>query len=332
VPRRRRRRSRSRRIGPGGLALFLLGALAAVAVAWWLYRSSLPPGAVPGAEGGAGGSAAVTPLSAAPAARASGAGVPPQHVYPTEPEQPPPAQQPPPVPEGPPPAAPRSGAYVALVIDDLGRRPADVDDLAALGVPLTYAVLPFESHTAQVAAALRLRGAEMLLHLPMEGRDGADPGPGALRQDMGDGELRAAVRRALAAVPGAAGVNNHMGSVLSADRRAMRVVMGELGSRGLFFLDSRTTAESVAYATARADGMAAAERDVFLDADLTADAVRYQFRRLLDLARRDGAAVAIGHPHPVTLQVLREEVPLALAAGYRFVAVSLLLDRTALPE
>lgn len=330
MPRRRRRRSRSRRIGPGGLALFLLGALAAVAAAWWLYRSTLPPEAVAGARSGAAASA----LSSAASAPASGAGegASPQDVYPTEPEQPPPAQPPPPVPEGPPPAAPPSGAYVALVIDDLGRRPADVDDLAALGVPLTYAVLPFESHTAQVAAALRLRGAEMLLHLPMEGREGADPGPGALRQDMGDGELRAAVRRALAAVPGAAGVNNHMGSVLSADRRAMRVVMGELGSRRLFFLDSRTTADSVAYATARADGMPAAERDVFLDADLSADAVRYQFRRLLELARRDGAAVAIGHPHPVTLQVLRQEVPPAVAAGYDFVAVSLLLDRTALPE
>lgn len=236
------------------------------------------------------------------------------------------------VPEGPPPAAPPSGAYVALVIDDLGRRPADVGDLAALGIPLTYAVLPFETHTSQVAAALRLRGAEMLLHLPMEGRNGADPGPGALRESMDGAELRAAVRRALAAVPGAVGVNNHMGSVLTADRRAMEVVMGELASRDLFFLDSRTTADSVAYAVARERGMPAAERDVFLDGDLAPEAIRYQFRRLLEVARNEGAGVAIGHPHPGTLGVLREEVPWAVEAGYEFVAVSLLLDRAVLPE
>lgn len=243
---------------------------------------------------------------------------------PTEPEHPQ-AGEPPPV-EGPPP--PGRGARVALVIDDLGRDVGDVERLERLGVPLTYAVLPFESRTADVVAALRRRGAEFLLHLPMEPSNGADPGPGALRRTMRPAELARATRRALEAVPGAAGVNNHMGSGLSSERPAMDAVLTVIGSRGLYFLDSRTSAESVAYAAARALDVPAAERQVFLDPDPRPEAVRYQFRRLLEAARERGAAIAIGHPHPDTVAVLEEEVPLAVGRGYRFVPVSYLLDRS----
>lgn len=243
---------------------------------------------------------------------------------PSEPEDPQPGE-PPPV-DGPPP--PGRGARVALVIDDLGRDVADVERLERLGVAITYAVLPFESRTADVVAALRRHGAEFLLHLPMEPSNGADPGPGALRGAMAADELARATLRALRAVPGAAGVNNHMGSRLSADRRAMDAVLAVIGSRGLYFLDSRTSAESVAYAAARALEVPAAQRQVFLDPDPRPEAVRYQFRRLLEAARDRGAAIAIGHPHPDTVAVLEEEVPLAVERGYRFVPVSYLLDRS----
>lgn len=243
---------------------------------------------------------------------------------PSEPEHPQ-AGEPMPV-DGPPP--PGRGARVALVIDDLGRDVADVERLERLGVPITYAVLPFESRTAEVVAALRRRGAEFLLHLPMEPSNGADPGPGALRGTMGPAELARATRRAMEAVPGAVGVNNHMGSRLSADRRAMDAVLAVIGSRGLYFLDSRTSAESVAYAAARDLEVPAAERQVFLDPDPRPEAVRYQFRRLLEAARDRGAAIAIGHPHPDTVAVLQEEIPLAVERGYRFVPVSYLLDRS----
>jgi hypothetical protein len=232
---------------------------------------------------------------------------------------------PPPV-EGPPP--PGEGVAVSLVIDDLGRSVADLDRLEALGVPVTYAVLPFESRTAEVAAALGRRGAEVILHLPMEPSNGADPGPGALTRAMGRRELGRATRRALRAVPGAVGVNNHMGSGLSADRPSMEAVLRVIGERDLYFLDSRTSAESVAFATARELDIPAAERHVFLDPDPRAEAVRHQFRRLLEEARTRGAAIAIGHPHPHTLAVLEEEVPLAVERGYRFVPVSYLLERS----
>jgi polysaccharide deacetylase 2 family uncharacterized protein YibQ len=217
--------------------------------------------------------------------------------------------------------------HVALVIDDLGERSEDLVPLLGLGVPITYAVLPFEKHTPEVVAELRKRRVEILLHLPMEPLNGEDPGPGALRVDMDDDELREGTEAALRAVPGAVGVNNHMGSRLSEDVRALTPVLQVLAEHGLFFLDSRTSAESQGYRIARSLGLPAAERHVFLDRDPSPEGVRTQFRRLLDLSRTRGAAVAIGHPLPDTLQVLTEEVPKARAEGFVFVPVSDLLDR-----
>ncbi len=216
---------------------------------------------------------------------------------------------------------------IALVIDDLGRSLDEVDSLERLGVPLTYAVLPFESQTATVVAALRRHHQEILCHLPMEPRSGGNPGPGALRLGMSSEQLRQSTAAALAAVPGAVGVNNHMGSGLSTDEPAMTAVLGVLAARGLFFLDSRTSAQTVGYRVATSLGVPAAERQVFLDDDLRAAAVADQFQHLLDVALARGEAIAIGHPHPATLATLAAEVPRARALGYRFVLVSALLDR-----
>lgn len=229
--------------------------------------------------------------------------------------------------------APAEGGRIALVIDDLGRSVDDLEALADLGVPISYAVLPFEEQTPQVVTELRQRGAEILLHLPMEPAAAEkDPGPGALRLGMTPEQLRQSTLAALQAVPGAAGVNNHMGSGLSADEPSMTTILGVLSSRGLFFLDSRTSAQSVGYRVASRLGLPAAERQVFLDPDPSPEAIRAQFHRLLGLARTRGAAVAIGHPLPETLAVLAEEVPKARDLGYEFVPVSYLLDRPDAPE
>lgn len=225
------------------------------------------------------------------------------------------------------PAGPVHGARVALVIDDLGHDVADLRPLEALGVPITYSVLPFEPQTPEVLAELRRRKAEILLHLPMEPRNGENPGPGALLQGMSDGELRQRTEAALKAVPGAVGVNNHMGSLLSSEEGPMNVVLGVLAERGLFFLDSRTSADSVGYKVALGLGVPAAERQVFLDGEATPEAIHTQFQRLLNLARTKGSAIAIGHPHPETLAALTREVPKAKADGFEFVPVSYLLTR-----
>lgn len=224
------------------------------------------------------------------------------------------------------------GARIALVIDDLGRSLEDLASVDALGVPLTYSVLPFETRTRDVVAEITRQGWELICHLPMEPQSGADPGPGALTSKMTAEELASATRTALSAVPGAVGVNNHMGSSLSADVEAMGPVLEVVAERDLFFLDSRTSAASVGYRMALERGLPTAERQVFLDPELTTEAVEEQFDRLLWLARDRGQAVAIGHPHPVTFDVLARRIPEALAAGYEFVPVSYLLDRMAPPE
>jgi hypothetical protein len=220
-----------------------------------------------------------------------------------------------------------SAGRIALVIDDLGRSVAEVERLLALGVPLGYAVLPWERRTREVAARLARAEAELLCHLPMAGRAGANPGPGALSPGDRPARLAALTRRALDELPEAAGVNNHMGSRLTADPEAMAAVLDAVAARGLYFLDSRTTPDSVAFDLARARDLPAARRDLFLDEDPGEGAIEEAFDRLLDLARARGAAVAIGHPRPATLAVLARRIPDALARGFEFVPPSDLLER-----
>jgi polysaccharide deacetylase 2 family uncharacterized protein YibQ len=218
-------------------------------------------------------------------------------------------------------------ARVAVVIDDLGTSLDELRPLEGLGVPVTYAVLPYAEQTPQVVSELRGRKAEILLHLPMQPKNGENPGPGALLERMTDDELRQGTIAALKAVPGAVGVNNHMGSLLSSEEGPMNTVLEVIAERRLFFLDSRTSAGSVGYKVATQLGIPAAERQVFLDGDPSPEAIHTQFQRLLALARTHGAAIAIGHPHPTTLAMLTSEVPKAKAEGFEFVPVSYLLTR-----
>ncbi len=215
---------------------------------------------------------------------------------------------------------------VSIVIDDLGRSLRDIDRLADLRVPITYSVLPFESQTREVVAELQRRGAEILCHLPMEALGAANPGPGALLRSMSHEQLATATRLALAAVPGAIGVNNHMGSGIVSQRKAMATVLSVIAGQELFFLDSRTSADTVGYSLARHLGMPAAERQVFLDTDRDRAFIHRQFEELLAQATRRGGAIGIAHPYPETLDILAAQVPAAVARGFEFVAASELLD------
>lgn len=226
-----------------------------------------------------------------------------------------------------------SAGRIALIFDDLGYDLRHVERLYALGVPLSFAVLPFERWSSEVAREVERRGGEVLCHLPMEATGNEDPGPGALVEGMSARRFAAAVERALEQVPGAIGVNNHMGSRLTADEHAMRELLPQLGSRGLFFIDSRTTPESVGYEIARELGVPTARRDVFIDAVDEPDAIRGEWRRLLEISSRRGAAIGIAHPRKETLALLAEEIPRAVARGYEFVPISYLLERgETLPE
>jgi polysaccharide deacetylase 2 family uncharacterized protein YibQ len=299
------KRSPGRKLG--GLLLFLAGLGAGALLLYWLGKPAERPRW--------GGKDEKAPQEAAPPTPVRRP--PSDHVEPEAPA----------VSTAPEPSGPVQGVRVALVIDDLGRSVDELDPLFELGVPVAYAVLPFHEQTAAVVAALKQRQEEILLHLPMEPKNGEDPGPGALVASMDAEELRQRTVEALRAVSGAVGVNNHMGSALSADPRAMRAVLGVLARRNLFFLDSRTSAESVAYKPAIDLGIPAAERQVFLDGDPAPEAIHLQLARLLAVARERGAAIAIGHPYPETLAALASEVPRAKELGYEFVPVSYLLDR-----
>ncbi len=325
APRRRPRSSNSRGF-PSGLLWVLCGLAVLLFAGGYLLGNRRQSSPSPGEETS---SAAEKP----PARRAK------KPSPPTAPTDRPPSTQPPATLEGIgdgevakggdrslPPRPPVGGARISLVIDDLGRSLRDLRQLANLGVEITYAVLPFESQTSQVVDELRREGREILCHLPMEPRNAANPGPGALRTSMSPKQLSRRTREALAAVPGAIGVNNHMGSSLTEDRRRMTSILEELQERRLFFLDSRTSAQSVGYELAQEMGIPTAQRQVFLDRDPSPEAIREQFERLLALARQRGAAIAIGHPYPSTLAVLAEMVPDSLEQGYEFVPVSFLLE------
>lgn len=224
----------------------------------------------------------------------------------------PPVETPPPEapPIAPPPVLPGK-PRVALVIDDLGYDLRLAEAFLDLDVPLTLAVLPFSPHQREVVAAARRRGQQVMLHLPMEPEEypHVDPGPGALLARMNPDELIAQLRRDLAQVPEAVGVNNHMGSRLTRESAHLNQIFSVLKERGLFFIDSRTTSRSIGYQSARLLKVPFAQRDVFLDHRQDPDFVQRQIKELLRRAEKNGQALGIGHPHRVTLEVLREMLP-----------------------
>ncbi|MDR7606296.1 MAG: divergent polysaccharide deacetylase family protein, partial [Armatimonadota bacterium] len=214
---------------------------------------------------------------------------------------------------------------VAVVLDDAGMRLDELDRALRVGRPLTLAILPGLPHSEELARRARQAGLEVLLHLPMEPEDpelASQLGELAVRVDMAEEDIVRTVKSALRAVPGAVGVNNHMGSKATADPRVMRAVLRALREDGMFFVDSRTTPKSSAEVVAKELGVRVARRMVFLDNDPSPEAVRTQIRQLVELARRHGSAVAIGHANrPHTAEVLAEMVPEMERAGVRLVPV-----------
>jgi polysaccharide deacetylase 2 family uncharacterized protein YibQ len=199
---------------------------------------------------------------------------------------------------------------VAILIDDMGYSIRMDNALLDLNAPLSFSFLPGAPHTPMMARKARHMGRDVLVHLPLEPLNPRiNPGPGSLRLDMDPDTMLTILRRDLDAVPGAIGVNNHMGSKFTANRKAMRFILTEIKSRHPFFIDSRTTKDSVAYTTAMSMGIPTAERAVFLDHDPRQEAIRKEIKRLVRLSIKRGCVLAIGHPMPNTWKVLQEELP-----------------------
>jgi hypothetical protein len=210
---------------------------------------------------------------------------------------------------GPPPGlrgigTPIRRAVIAICIDDLGEDLAGTDKAMALPKEVALSFLPFAETTPFLAQAAARRGHLVLAHVPMQAISNTDPGPMALKSGMAADEIARRLGWDLARVPGLVGINNHEGSRFTADAVALQPVMATLRARHLFFLDSRTGPDSQAEAAAQAAGVMTAGRDIFLDDDQSAPAVSAELEMLVREAKRTGVAIAIGHPHDVTLKLL----------------------------
>lgn len=217
---------------------------------------------------------------------------------------------------------------LSIIIDDIGNNRAAGERVIALSGPVALAIMPFTRNAQALAELATQAGKPVMLHLPMENLAGLAIGEGGLSTQMQRAAFDDQLRASLNAFSPIQGVNNHMGSKLTADRERMDWLMAQLDARQLFFVDSRTTKETQAAFAAQAKGVASVSRDVFLDNQRTDEALEREFKLVLARARKQGSAVLIGHPYPETLRFLERRLPeLEEREGVQLVGVQALLSR-----
>jgi len=269
-----------------------------------------------------------------PAPRVAPAGEAPGYVVPVPEKEPLPLVEPQAVPLTEPQAESRVAARalpeprevrLAIVIDDVGYSLSGLKEFLALPYPLAFSVLPDLPHSREAGRLIAAAGKELLVHLPMEPSSGSNPGPGAVLTAQSDEEILELLNQSLERLPQAVGLNNHMGSRATADRRVMGVLLGFLRGRGLFFLDSRTTADTVGPELAGRLGVRLLERDVFLDNENSAAYIEGALRHGVRTAQARGSAVLIGHVQNVELAgELERLLPQLAGQGVELVAPSVL--------
>ncbi|HEM8559023.1 divergent polysaccharide deacetylase family protein [Citrobacter koseri] len=222
-------------------------------------------------------------------------------------------------------AAPVFAGKLAIVIDDFGYRPHNENQVLAMPSALSVAVLPNAPHAREMATKAHNSGHEVLIHLPMAPLSKQPLEKDTLRPEMSSDEIERIIRDAVNKVPYAVGLNNHMGSAMTSSLFGMQKVMQALERYNLYFLDSMTIGNSQAMRAASGTGVKVIKRKVFLDDTQNEADIRRQFNRAIELARRNGSAIAIGHPHPSTVRVLQQMV-YNLPADITLVRPSSLLD------
>lgn len=195
-------------------------------------------------------------------------------------------------------------ARMVIVIDDLGESTSAIKRLSSLPYPVTFAFWPYGHRTKQEAERVFTLGKEILVHMPMEPISKADPGPKALYVSLGKEEIERRLRDAIAKVPHAVGLNNHMGSRFTQSREKTAIVLAQIKQHGLFMLDSLTYERSVFYQEAKKMGIQHYKRNIFLDTKQSKSAVLQQLEKTQNIALLTGEAIAIGHPYPTTLAAL----------------------------
>jgi hypothetical protein len=221
-------------------------------------------------------------------------------------------------------SAARAGApRLAIILDDMGNDRSAADSIFELPYPLTLSFLPAYSNSREIAEEAHRRGYQVMLHLPMEPLGNEIHEAQQLHSGMTSSQIADVVNGMLQSVPYAVGVNNHQGSLATTDGPLMADLMAILRQRNLFFIDSRTTAATVAYDSAQNAAVRCAYRNVpFLDDVEEVSAIRKQLQLALRVAQEKGEAIAIGHPHPETLRALNEFLPQAEAQGVHLVHAS----------
>ncbi|MBD1399518.1 divergent polysaccharide deacetylase family protein [Pelovirga terrestris] len=218
---------------------------------------------------------------------------------------------------------------IAIIIDDLGPSLTTLRQFLDLGLPLTPSILPGSDRAGASAELLRKAGREYLIHVPMEPRSypQTNPGADALLLQHSEVDIRRWMQHYRDQVPGAVGMNNHMGSRFTEYAEPMQIVLDELKRQDLFFVDSVTISSSVAFAEARRMGLKTAARDIFLDNEENVDYIRRQLRKMVQLAKKQPEVIAIAHPYPETLEALRLEKDWLLSQPIDFVPASRLVKR-----
>ncbi len=219
---------------------------------------------------------------------------------------------------------------VAIIIDDLGMGGKVTRELLAIDRPLNFSILPFLPHSKDTAIEAKKRGFLVMLHLPMEpkGYPGPDkdPGKGAIFVNTSRREIAKIIAQDLSGIPYVQGVNNHTGSRLTENKEIMSLILKELKKRKLFFVDSKTSPNSIAYKEAKRLGLRCGERDVFLDNEIDLDYIKGQIQLLAKIALEKGEAIGIGHPYLPTVRAIRESIPELENQGIEFVLVSELVE------
>jgi polysaccharide deacetylase 2 family uncharacterized protein YibQ len=301
-------RKRSRRRGSNPAPFFIIAFIIGALVVWAVYPrhharipthrsiAALTPSPLPATAQPAASPVATQEATALPTVAPSPAGSPAAAVSP-----------------------PPGGAQVAIIIDDCGQWLDTEQQLIALPIPITLSVLPHVRYTERVAQEAADAGKGVMLHIPMEPISHVYPGPGEIKDAMTDDQVTKQTEDDVAQVPLAKGANNHEGSEASADDRVMKDVIGVLKAHDLFFVDSRTSAQSVGQTVAQDEGVPNAKRDVFLDNQADVAYTETMLQHAVDVAKRNGSAIAIGHPKPTTLAAIRDFYPKMQAQGVTFV-------------
>ncbi|WP_425475098.1 divergent polysaccharide deacetylase family protein [Brenneria uluponensis] len=224
-------------------------------------------------------------------------------------------------------AQPVWAGKLSIVIDDFGYRPHNENQVLAMPTAVSIAILPNAPYARKMAIEAHRQGREVLIHLPMEPISRQPLERDTLRPDMSSAEIQRILREAVNHVPYAVGLNNHMGSAMTSSLSGMQKVMQAMTAYQLYFLDSMTIGNSQASRAAQGTGIKVIKRNVFLDDTQNEADIRRQFMRAIDIARRRGSAIAIGHPRPATIRVLQQMLP-TLPADIVLVRPSQLLNES----